>query len=216
MTELEKLIIAKNYFPDATIELNYTTGFQLLVAVMLSAQTTDIIVNRATEKLFSKYKEAEDFLDLSYEKLYQHLKIIGLAKTKTNNLMKLTKIIYSDYSGIIPNTREELILLPGVGQKTANVVLANLYNQNYIAIDTHIHRICKRLNIIDSKTNVQDTEMKLIKILKNENLKQYHHSLIFFGRYLCKAKKPECEKCNLKLFCNYYLQSNEKVKLEKK
>lgn len=207
--KLAKLKIARDYYPDADIELNNETGFQLLVAVMLSAQTTDKAVNKATEELFKHYKEARDFRDLTYDEIYDKLRVLGLAKTKSKNLMKLAEIIDEEYEGEIPDTREKLMELPGVGQKTANVVLSNLYQQNYIAVDTHIERISKRLGIVKQKASVLEVEDELEKVLKGEDLKQFHHSLIFFGRYHCKAKKPDCGTCVLKEGCNYYKKNKK-------
>lgn len=210
MKKLERLKIAKNYYPNASLELNYNTIFQLLTAVMLSAQTTDIAVNKATSELFKKYKEAKDFDKITYDEIYPYLKNIGLAKTKTKNLIKLAHQINKEYNGIVPNKREELIKLAGVGQKTANVVLANAFNQQYIAVDTHIERICKRLVIVPEKYDVVQIENTLVRILKDEDLSQYHHSLVFFGRYHCKAKKPNCNNCKLQKECRYY----RKIKLK--
>ncbi len=210
MKKLDKLKIIKEYFPDAQMELNHETNFQMLVAVMLSAQTTDKMVNRATKNLFKENKEAEDFIKLTYDQIYSEIKIVGFAKTKTKNLMNLAKEVYEKYDGKVVNDREKLVLLPGVGQKTANVVLANIYGEQYIAVDTHVERISKRLNLTKQKANVKEVEEVLTKILKNQDMNQYHHSLIFFGRYHCKAKKPECEKCKLKEECYHYKKVSKK------
>lgn len=204
MKKLDKLKIANDYYPNAKIELNYKTNFQLLVAVMLSAQTTDKAVNAATKKLFTKYYEAKDFVNLTYEYLYGYLKKIGLGRTKTKNLIKLAYEINTQYSDKIPDDRKLLMELSGVGQKTANVVLANVYNKQYIAVDTHIERICKRLAITPENYNVLEVEKTLERVLKQENLNNYHHGLIFFGRYHCKARNPQCEECKLKNECRYY------------
>lgn len=212
MKKIEKLHIIKNMYPEAKIELYYNTPFQLLMSVMLSAQTTDIMVNRATKDLYKKYKSAEDYKNLNFDFLYSYLKIVGFATTKTKNLLKTAKIIAEDYKGIIPDKREILVTLPGVGQKTANVVLSNLYGQNYIAVDTHIERICKRLAISKESSTVLKVEEDLVRILKGEDLNQYHHSLIFFGRYHCKAKKPDCLECPLQKDCRYFKQIKKNTK----
>ena len=151
MKKIEKLLIIKEYFPNAKIELNYETNFQLLVAVMLSAQTTDIMVNRATKELFKKNKESFDFEKLSYDEIYQHIKIVGLSKSKTKYLMKLSKQVSQMYSGEVVNNKQKLMDLSGVGPKTANAVLANLYGEQYLAVDTHVQRISKRLNLVKQK-----------------------------------------------------------------
>ncbi len=201
MKKIDRLKLAANYFPDAKMELNYKTNFQMLVAVMLSAQTTDKMVNKATKELFEKYFEAKDFKNLGFDYLYEHLKIIGFAKTKSKNLIKLSRIVDEEYKGEVVNNKEELLKLPGVGIKTANAVLANAYGEQYIAVDTHVFRICKRLDIVKQKSTVEETEKILSKILKNEDMNQFHHSLIFFGRYHCIARNPKCDGCKLKEVC---------------
>lgn len=212
MKKLDKLKIAKSYYPNADVELNHYNNFQLLVAVMLSAQTTDKMVNRATKNLFLQYKTAYEFKNLTFDELYEHLKIIGFAKTKTNNLLKLSKIVDEEYQGEVVNSKEELIKLPGVGSKTANVVLATIYGQNYMAVDTHILRISKRLALVKQSAKVEQVEKEIEKILKKENMNQYHHSLIFFGRYHCTARKPNCHECKLKEECYHYKKESKKKK----
>ncbi len=214
MKKLDKLKIAKSYYPNASMELNSSTDFQMLVAVMLSAQTTDKMVNRATEELFKKYKEASDFKKLSFLEIYSHIKIVGFAKTKTKHLMELAKEVDEKHDGKVINNRDELMKLPGVGQKTANVILANIYDEQYIAVDTHVERVAKRLDLVKQKDSVKEVEKKLEKILKNENMNQYHHSLIFFGRYHCKAQKPNCIDCKLKGECYHYKKLKKRRKNE--
>ncbi len=209
MRKIDKLKIAKSYYPDATMELNSSTDFQMLVAVMLSAQTTDKMVNRATEELFKNYKEASDFKSLSFNEIYSHIKIVGFAKTKTKHLIELAKEVDEKYDGKVVNDRNKLMELPGVGQKTANVILANIYGEQYIAVDTHVERVAKRLDLVKQRDTVKEVEKKLERILRNEDMNQYHHSLIFFGRYHCKAQKPNCEECKLKEEC-YHFKKIEK------
>lgn len=214
MKKLDKLKIAKSYYPDATMELNCSTDFQMLVAVMLSAQTTDKMVNRATEKLFKNNKEAKDFKKLTYNEIYSHIKIVGFAQTKTKHLMELSRQVDEIYGGKVINDRSKLMELAGVGQKTANVILANIYDEPYIAVDTHVERVAKRLGLVKQKASVKEVEKELEKILKKENMNQYHHSLIFFGRYHCKAQKPNCKGCELKEECYHYKKIAKKEKNE--
>lgn len=213
MTKLQKLQVVKSYFPNATIDLNYETPFQLLIAVVLSAQTTDIAVNKVTVDLFRQYPDANALKKAEQTDVQALIKTIGLSKSKSKNIIELAAIYDTKFAGVMPKSRELLMELPGVGQKTANVVLANLFNMPYIAIDTHIHRICIRLAIVPEKTNVYKTEETLMRVLKNEDLLQYHHSLIYFGRHICTAKSPKCTECALKNNCRYFRQrsKNERI-----
>lgn len=204
MNKIEKLKTMRSYFPNATIELDYNTPWQLLIAVTLSAQTTDKAVNKVTKNLFLKYPTSYLLSIASFDDVYCHVKHLGLANQKTRNIISLSKIYFNDFNDEMPKSREKLVSLPGVGIKTANVCLANIYNLNYIAVDTHIHRICIRLAIVPNNSNVLDVEKTLTRLLKNENLNDYHHSLIFFGRYHCKARNPMCLECKLKNNCRFY------------
>lgn len=204
MTKLEKLKSVQRYYPHATIELNSKSIFQMLVAVMLSAQSTDKSVNIVTEDLFTKYPTPEKMAKASIVDLYQCISKIGLAKTKSRNLKALAMKIYHDYDSKVPNKKSELLTLPGVGTKTANVILANAFGQPHMAVDTHVWRISKRLAIVPENKDEKYTEETLERILKNEDINQFHHSLIFFGRYLCKARNPECIRCSLQKECRWF------------
>ncbi len=204
MNKLERLQVAKSYYPNATPELDFRNELELLIAVMLSAQTTDKAVNKVTAKLFAKYPTADDIINAQFDDLLLIIKGIGLAKTKTKNLQKICKIYIEDFKYKLPNDRDQLTKLPGVGQKTANVVLAIIYDMPYMAVDTHVYRISKRLKIIPEHRNEAYAEKTLVRILKGENINQYHHSLIYFGRYHCTARNPKCENCKLKQECRYY------------
>lgn len=208
MDKLTRLQIAKDYYPLATPELNYESDFQLLIAVMLSAQTTDKAVNKATADLFRKYPTAKSLGDADYDQIYATISKLGLAKTKAKNAKIIGEIFNTKFNNILPNSREELIKLPGVGIKTANVVLAIIYDLPYMAVDTHVLRICKRLKIVPEHRNEQYAEKTLERLLVNENINQYHQSLIYFGRYHCKARNPNCENCKLQAECRYYLKNN--------
>jgi len=188
-------------FPDAKCELNYHKDFELLIAIMLSAQTTDISVNKVTETLFKKYNSIQEYADASLNDLESDIKRIGLFRNKSKNLKSMANIIVNEYNSRVPKTQKELELLPGVGRKTANVFLAEFYHIPRIAVDTHVSRVSKRLGLSKESDNPAKVEEKLKrKFPKNEWI-SLHHKLIFFGRYFCKAKKPNCKQCPIIKYC---------------
>ena len=197
----EKLQYIYSLYPHAQCELHYQTIFQLLIAVVLSAQTTDARVNQATEKLFFKFPDAHLLKNASLKEVEEIIKSIGMYKVKAKHLLEIAKIIDEKYHGEVPKNKEDLLQLPGVGNKTANVILAEGYKIPALPVDTHIHRIAKRLKYADIQDSVEVVEEKLKKAIEPENWIQMHHSLIFFGRYFCKSKQPECDKCQLKDQC---------------
>lgn len=186
--------------------LNYRTPFELLIATMLSAQTTDITVNKATEVLFEKYNTPQDFVKIPIEELENYIKTCGFYKNKAKNIKETSKIILEKYNGIVPDTLEELVKLPGVGRKTANVVLSNAFGKDAIAVDTHVYRVSNRIGLAKSN-NVDETELQLMKNIPKEWWSRAHHMLIWHGRHICSARKPKCEECNINNYCDYY---NEK------
>ena len=187
-------------FPDAMCELDYNNPFELIVAVTLSAQTTDKRVNIVTKDLFKKYPSALELMNAEYDDVKEIIKSIGLTSTKTKNIINLSKELVTRYNGIVPKTMEELVTLPGVGRKTASVVLAVAYNIPAIAVDTHVSRVSNRLGL--SKSNdVLKIENDLKNIYDEDQWVLVHHRLLFFGRYFCKAKNPLCEECKFKEFC---------------
>ncbi len=204
MTKLERLQIAKSYYPNATPELNYTNELELVLAVMLSAQTTDKAVNKVTDTLFSLFRTADEYIAVDQKELEEIIGPIGLTKRKAINIKEICKIYKNDYNYQLPQNREILMQMPGVGQKTANVVLAILFDMPYMAVDTHVLRTCKRLKIIPEHRNELYAEQTLERLLKGENINSYHQSLIYFGRYHCTAKNPNCKNCKLQTECRYY------------
>lgn len=210
MTKLERLQIAKSYFPNATPELNYSNELELVLAVMLSAQTTDKSVNKVTDILFERYKTADDYINANLEDIKAIIKPIGLTTNKANNILKICKFYKNELNYKLPQDRQIMMQMPGVGQKTANVVLAILFDMPYMAVDTHVYRICKRLKIIPEHRNELYAEYTLERILKGENINSYHQSLIYFGRYHCTAKNPNCNNCKLQTECRYYKQHYKK------
>ncbi len=188
--------------PHPTTELNYSNGFELLTAVILSAQATDVGVNKATAKLFPIANSAEKIAQLGIEGLIPYIKTIGLYQMKAKNVIAMSQILVDKYSGEVPATREELEALPGVGRKTANVVLNTLFRQPTMAVDTHIFRMGNRLGIAKGKT-VLEVEKKLLKVIPSEFILDAHHWLILHGRYVCKARKPDCENCSISAYCDY-------------
>ncbi|MEK4200478.1 endonuclease III [Cytobacillus sp. FSL K6-0265] len=182
-------------FPDAHCELVHKNPFELVIAVALSAQCTDVLVNKVTSKLFLKYKTPEDYLNVSIEELQQDIRSIGLYRNKAKNIQKLCRMLIDDYDGIVPADRDELTKLPGVGRKTANVVVSVAFNVPAIAVDTHVERVSKRLGFCRWKDSVLEVEKALMKKIPEEEWSVTHHRLIFFGRYHCKAQNPKCQEC---------------------
>jgi endonuclease-3 len=199
----EVLEILYRTHPDAKCELNHETPLQLLIATILSAQATDKKVNEVTEKLFQKYKTLDDFLMITHEELESYIKVIGLYKSKGSNLMKLFPILKEEYGGEVPRTMEELVKLPGVGRKTANVVLSNAYGVPAIAVDTHVFRVSNRIGMVNEDT-VEKTEASLMKKIDKNLWIDAHHLLIFHGRRICTARSPQCGTCPLNHLCTYY------------
>ncbi len=191
---------AKN--PHPTTELNYQSHFELLIAVMLSAQATDVSVNKATATLFPIANTPEAMLNLGEAKLKEAIKTIGLFNTKAANIIKTCQLLITHYSGQVPDTREALETLPGVGRKTANVVLNTAFGQPTMAVDTHIFRVANRTGIAPGKTPLA-VEQSLLKHIEPEFLQDAHHWLILHGRYVCTARKPHCSECLIADLCEY-------------
>ena len=191
-------------FPNPKCELNYTKDYELLLATMLSAQTTDKRVNSVTEVLFKKYPTLKDLSQANIIDVQNIIRPIGTYHKKAQNLIEIAKKLNKDYNGKLPNNREYLETLPGVGRKTTNVVLSNIFNVPCIAVDTHVSRVSKRLNLAKESDNPNQIEKKLSKKFKKEDLGKRHHQLVLFGRYYCTARNPKCENCQLKELCKYY------------
>ena len=187
--------------PNPKCELNFHNAFTLLVAVVLSAQTTDKGVNRATEKLFQIADTPQKMLDLGEKRLISHIRTIGLFNNKAKNIISLSKDLIERFNAVIPSTREELETLPGVGRKTANVVLNVWFNKPTLAVDTHVLRISHRLNFSQGKTPLS-VELDLLKVLPTKYIINANHWLVLFGRYVCKAQKPLCSQCPIADFCH--------------
>ncbi|WHY75848.1 endonuclease III [Neobacillus sp. WH10] len=188
-------------FPEAHCELNHSNPFELIIAVSLSAQCTDALVNKVTKELFKKYKTPEDYLKVPLEELQNDIRSIGLYRNKAKNIQSLCKIVIDEYDGDIPMDRDELTKLPGVGRKTANVVVSVAFNIPAIAVDTHVERVSKRLGICRWKDSVLEVEKTLMRKVPKEEWSVTHHRLIFFGRYHCKAQNPQCTSCPLLEIC---------------
>jgi endonuclease-3 len=188
--------------PHPKTELEYTTPFELLAAVALSAQSTDVGVNKATRKLFPVANTPQKILDLGLEKLKSYISTIGLYNTKAKNLIAMSRILVDRHAGEVPKSREALEELPGVGRKTANVVLNTAFGQPTIAVDTHIFRVANRTGLAPGP-DVRKVEDKLEKVIPKEFIQDAHHWLILHGRYVCKARKPECPACPIIDLCAY-------------
>jgi endonuclease-3 len=188
--------------PHPVTELEYTTPFELLIAVLLSAQATDVGVNKATRKLYPVANTPQAILDMGEEELRTYIQTIGLYKTKAKNVIATCRILVERHGGVVPQDRESLEELPGVGRKTANVVLNTAFGQPTMAVDTHIFRVSNRTGLAPGK-NVDIVEQKLLKFVPKEFLQDAHHWLILHGRYTCKARKPECWNCIQIDLCDY-------------
>ena len=182
-------------YPDAECELIHRNNFELLIAVVLSAQTTDTSVNKVTKNLFAKYPDAYTLAQGDLEDVMSLIKSIGLYQNKTKNIINLAKDLVKKFDGEVPSTREELESLSGVGRKTCNVILSNCFNYPAFAVDTHVSRVSKRLLIANKDDDVNTIEKKLMRFFPSELWGKLHHQFIFFGRYKCKAKNPDCEDC---------------------
>jgi len=201
--ELEILSIIENLYPEAHCELNFSNVFELLCAVMLSAQTTDISVNKVTPSLFKKYPDPYSLSQANIDDVIICIKSIGLYHNKAANLINMAKSLCENFNGEVPDSRDELMSLAGVGRKTANVVLAVGFKKSAIAVDTHVERVAKRLGLAKQKDNVLEVEEKLMKAFPKEKWANAHHQLLFFGRYTCKSQRPLCDNCPLREYCLY-------------
>ncbi|MBR3120807.1 MULTISPECIES: endonuclease III [Oceanobacillus] len=195
------LDVMEEMFPNAEGELVHSNPFELVIAVLLSAQCTDKLVNKVTANLFKKYKKPEDYLNVTLEELEQDIKSIGLYRTKAKNIRKLCQVLLDNYNGEVPQTKEELMKLAGVGRKTANVVASIAFNEPAIAVDTHVERVSKRLGICRWKDSVIQVEETLMRKVPRDEWSVTHHRMIFFGRYHCKARNPNCPECPLLELC---------------
>lgn len=197
----------KKLNPKPTTELIYHSTFELLIAVILSAQATDVSVNKATPALFKAANTPEKIVALGLVKLKKYIQTIGLYNTKASNILKTCEILVNEHNGIVPNDREKLESLPGVGRKTANVILNTAFGQPTIAVDTHIFRVSNRIGLSKGKTPL-DVEKDLLKTIPDEYKHDAHHWLILHGRYTCLARKPKCSECIIHDLCEYKDKTN--------
>lgn len=205
--------------PVAETELNYTTPFELLVAVVLSAQCTDKRVNMVTPALFMEYPTAERMAKASVEDIFEYIKSISYPNNKAKHLVGLAQRLVADYGGEVPQGRDELVKLPGVGRKTANVISSVIFDEPTMAVDTHVFRVSERIGLTTGSKTPLQTELKLLKYIPEELVPRAHHWLILHGRYVCTARKPKCEGCGLRPACRYYQRTNqraERASLKKK
>ena len=192
-------ILAETY-PEAKCALDHVNTFELLVAVVLSAQTTDKSVNRVSPQLFAKYPDAKSLSEAKQEDVEEIIRTIGMYRTKSKNIINLAKALCDKYDGKVPGDYDSLVSLPGVGRKTANVVLSVGFGEQRIAVDTHVFRVANRIGLVKAK-DVLQTELDLMECLPHDRWSEAHHSLIFHGRNICDARKPKCKECPLKELC---------------
>ncbi len=192
-----------NLFPNPKCELEYNKDYELLLATMLSAQTTDKRVNMVTRPLFKKYNTLDKLDKLTLKEVEENIKTIGMYKQKAKHFKSIVHDLI-EIGGYVPNDREVLMKMSGIGRKTINVVLSNLYNEPCIAVDTHVNRVSKRLGLAKENDDVLKVENKLMKKFPKNKWSRLHHQLVLFGRYKCKAKNPDCSNCPFQLFCKYY------------
>ncbi|MDT2570830.1 endonuclease III [Enterococcus raffinosus] len=200
-------------FPDAVGELHSESPFQLLIAVILSAQATDVSVNKATPALFAAYPTPEALAHAPIEEIIAKIRTIGLYRNKAKNIKACAQMLIDNYGGVVPDSRDELIKLPGVGRKTANVVLGDAFGVPAIAVDTHVERVTKRLRICKLSASVTEVEATLMRKIPKDLWVKSHHTLIFFGRYHCTARAPKCEICPLLDMCQ---DGKERLKATRK
>ena len=194
--------------PNPKCELDYFNDYSLLIAIMLSAQTTDKRVNEVTKILFNKYKTLEELKKADYNELKDIIKPLGNYTRKAFNVKEIARILCDNYQSKVPEEREILESLPGVGRKTTNVFFAEYLNKAAIAVDTHVERVSKRLDLVNEKANVLMIEKALMQNIKKENWGKRHLQLVLFGRYYCKALKPNCDECKLQNICSFYKEKH--------
>jgi len=197
-------------FPEPKCELNYSSGLELLIAIILSAQCTDVMVNKVTTELFRKYKNLSDYANADFDVLSQEIKSTGFYQNKARNVMNMARIVRDEYGGVIPAEMEKLVLLPGVGRKTASVFLAEYHGIPAIAVDTHVGRVSYRLGMTEHR-DPEKIERDLSEIWARENWAKYHILMVLFGRYHCKAQNPNCANCKLKSDCRSKKQGGKNV-----
>lgn len=207
----EILNYLEELYPNAYCELNYTKDYELLIAIVLSAQTTDKRVNKVTPILFEKYPDLKSLSEAPLESIESIIKEIGTFKKKSIFIKEIAKSLTKDHNGVVPNDREYLESLPGVGRKTTNVFLSEYYKVPALAVDTHVERVSKRLKLVKQTATVKEVETTLMKKIPKDRWIKTHHQLIFFGRYTCKAQKPNCQNCKLQTKCKYYQEKYSKI-----
>jgi len=200
----EKVI---NYFsrtmPEAETELEYTDPFELIVAVILSAQCTDKRVNIITPPFFKSFPDAASLANAEQEEVFGLIKSCSYPNNKAKHLLGMARMLHNEYSGVVPDTLEELQKLPGVGRKTANVILSVVFQKPAMAVDTHVFRVAARIGLTTGARTPYETEMQLVKFIPEEKIALAHHWLILHGRYICTARKPDCKQCGVSDFCRY-------------
>lgn len=216
MTRKERYKFVLDYFqqriPEAETELIYDSPYQLLVAVILSAQCTDKRVNMTTPAIFERYPAVEDLAKATFDELFPLIKSISYPNNKTKHLIGMANMLVNDFDGTVPMTVNELVKLPGVGRKTANVITSVVDEQPNMAVDTHVFRVSARIGLTEKATTVLAAEKQLIRFIPKELIHKAHHWLILHGRYICVARNPKCDECGLRPACKYY---QEKMKNEK-
>lgn len=202
----------EEHMPIAESELHYANPYQLLVAVILSAQCTDKRVNMTTPALFQRFPTAQDMANSSVDEIYDYIKSISYPNNKAKNLLGMAQTLVSDFNGIVPNNLDDLQKLPGVGRKTANVMMAVAFDQPAMPVDTHVFRVSNRIGLTKNSKNVLETEKTLVAHLPQAVISKAHHWLILHGRYVCLARKPKCEGCGITAICDYFKNKQNKQK----
>lgn len=199
----------KDAFPDPKTELNYSNPFELVVAVVLSAQCTDVRINKVTPKLFEEFPSPAHMAVASFDEVFELIRSVSYPNNKAKHLIGLANLIMDNFDGKVPEKHEDLQKLPGVGRKTANVVVSVLYNEPAMAVDTHVFRVSKRLGLVSQTAKTPlDVEKQLVKGIPKEYIHKAHHWLILHGRYVCMARKPKCDECKITSFCKYWEKVN--------
>lgn len=198
-------------FPDAKTELENDTPFHLLIAVILSAQCTDKRVNMVTPELFKRYPYPQDMANSSEEEIFEYIKSISYPNSKAKYLLNTAKRLVEVYNSEVPSDVDELQTLSGVGRKTANVIASVVFNKATMPVDTHVHRVSRRIGLTSNAKTVRQTEEQLMSNIPKDNVALLHHQLILLGRYICKARKPECDRCSLTTCCKFFHQKSKRI-----